>query len=110
MPQRKAKVLEVEAGAYAVTYPSDIRGAYFIKKGSNVRICAEPAPDVALDTLQKLTADISAKLAATEEGSAKFSSELSAKVVQLAGRTELLLLAREMLYRACELSPSLSLH
>lgn len=103
-PQRQAKILQVNPTVQAVTYPSDVRGAYVIQRDDGVRVCAEPAPDVALDSLQKLTAELSAQLAPTEEGKAKVSSELSAKVVQLAGRTELLLLARELLYRACELS------
>ncbi len=103
-PQRQAKVLQVNPTVQAITYPSDVRGAYVIQREDGVKVCAEPAPDVALDSLQKLTAELSARLAPTEEGKAKVSSELSAKVVQLAGRTELLLLARELLYRACELS------
>lgn len=103
-PQRQAKILQVNPTVQAITYPSDVRGAYVIQRPDGVRVCAEPAPDVALDSLQKLTAELSAKLAPTEEGKAKVSSELSAKVVQLAGRSELLLLARELLYRACELS------
>jgi len=105
LPQKKAKVISVEqTGASAITFPAELRGAYFIKRDDAVHYCAEPAPDVALDTLQKLAAEISAKLPAGEEIKGKVDSELSSKVVQLAGRTELILLAREMLYRACELT------
>ena len=109
MPTRGVEVLKVNnSNTHAIVYPSDVRGAYFIEEGSNTKFCAEPAPDVALETLEKLTAKLTAskKTPAGEDKSAEanFSPEFSAKVVELAGRTDLLLVAREMLYRACELS------
>jgi hypothetical protein len=103
-PQRHAKVVAVRSPvAAAITYPVELRGVYFFDPNAKTKYCAEPAPDVALATLQKLTANLSATLSSKEKIEAGVVSELSSKVVQLAGRTELLLIAREMMYRACEL-------
>ena len=105
VPQKKVDVVNIgNSDTYAITYPTELRGAYFMKRGDLVRYCAEPVPDVASETLQKIAAEISATLAAGKEIKGKLDTELGSKVVQLAGRTELILLAREMLYRACELT------
>jgi hypothetical protein len=102
--QEKAELIEVgNPPLTAIAYPASVRGAYLIPAGTNMKFCAEPAPDTALDSLQKLAAEVTAKVPQGPEGSAKFNSELQAKVVELAGRSELVLIAREMFYRACEL-------
>jgi hypothetical protein len=103
-PQREVKVIGIDPPAPSVViYPSDLRGAYVVKENSQVKFCAEPVPDVALDSVQKMTANLKATLGG-QPIDAAVSGELTAKVVELAGRTQLLLIAREMLYRACELS------
>jgi hypothetical protein len=103
--QENAEVLELKTPQMTtVSYTASLRGAYIVPGDSKLRYCAEPAPDTALDSLQKLAAEVSVTVPQGAEGSAEFASELQAKVVQLAGRTQLVLLAREMLYRACELS------
>lgn len=102
-PQKDARILSLPDAA-VVSYPTELRGTYIIRSGSDLRYCAEPVPDVALDTLQKFGASLGAKPPAGTELQGSLSSELSASVVQLAGRTQLVLLAREMLYRACELT------
>jgi len=103
--QEKAELIEVgNPPLTAIAYPASVRGAYLIPAGTNMKFCAEPAPDTALDSLQKLAAEVTAKVPQGPEGSAKFNSELQAKVVELAGRSELVLIAREMFYRACELT------
>lgn len=105
LPETKSRILTIDdKNTHAVTYPSNLRGAYFVDKNSNVRFCAEPAPDVALENLQKLSANLAATLGNGDQGNAALNAELKTKVIELAGRTELLLVAREMLYRACELS------
>ena len=104
-PQKDARVLSLkDANTDVITYPSELRGAYVIHTDKGVRYCAEPVPDVALDTLQKLSANLSASQPAAADIQGGVNSEFSSTVVQLAGRSELLLLAREMLYRACELT------
>lgn len=103
--QKDARILTIkDANTTVITYPTELRGAYVVRSGSGLRYCAEPAPDVALDTLQKLSANLGVKPPAGTAVQGSLDSELSTKVVQLAGRTQLVLLAREMLYRACELT------
>lgn len=105
LPQNSSKVLSIDnSNSRVVTFPSSLRGAYFIDKNSKVKFCAEPAPDVARESLQRLSARIQANAANSTNADAGFNSSLEAKALQLAGRTELLLVAREMLYRACEMS------
>ena len=105
IPQRKARIQSVDSQTPSVvTYPTELRGAYVLTPNSNLRFCAEPAPDVALETIQKLTADLKASSSAGNTAEGSLSSEFSTKVIELAGRTQLVLIAREMLYRACELS------
>lgn len=102
--QPNATVLKnVDESTDVVVYPAALRGAYIFKKGKTVHVCAEPVPDVALENLQKLSANLNAKLTSGDEGGINVSSEISTKIIELAGRTELLLLTRELLYRVCEL-------
>ena len=105
VPQRSAKVLDIKANTVsAVTYPADLRGAYMQTGESKVQFCAEPAPDVALQSLVKVTENLKATTPSGIQVEGSASGEFAAKVIQLAGRTQLVLLAREMLYRACELA------
>ncbi len=105
MNQRHAEVKEVNDDVLAITFPTEVRGTYIFTPDKPVSFCAEPFPDVGMDAIKKLTSDLSA----TTEGvnaSAKLSAEASERIVELAGRSELVLLARELLYRACELNKS----
>lgn len=105
LPSDEAELIKVDnAKASALVYTASIRGAYFLEDGSGAKFCAEPPPDIALDTLQKLAAKLNVQVTGAGAGGGEFSSELSGKVVELAGRTQLIVLARELLYRACELS------
>ncbi len=104
-PQREVKMIQITPQMSSViTYPSDVRGTYVVKDDSALKFCAEPVPDVALESIQKLTANLKATFAAGQPIDASISGELAVKAVELAGRTQLLLIAREMLYRACEMS------
>lgn len=87
-----------------LAYDSTSRGAYVTSVPPEVRLCAEPVPDVALENLVKLTGNLTAQSPSGPSGSAEATTEVQAKVVELAGRSQLVLLAREMLYRACEYS------
>jgi len=111
--QEEAKLVTTrQAGAEVLTYPGSLRGAYLFKPGSSAKFCAEPPPDVALNTLKDISANLkaaaqaSAAAGAAPQGSIDtgVSSKVTTDVVQLAGRTQLILLARELLYRICELS------
>jgi hypothetical protein len=104
-PQRDVKIIGVDKITPSIViYPSDLRGAYVLTENSNLKFCAEPVPDVALESIQKITANLKATFAGGQPIDASVSGELAIKAVELAGRTQLLLIAREMLYRACELS------
>lgn len=109
--------------------PTQLRGAYVTKKTNNTApytYCAEPFADVAASNSYKATADATNKLnslidsQATRANSDGSNRSASAKtdqqiqqvvngtletlntIVQLEGRTQYVLLAREMMYRTCE--------
>jgi len=104
-PQREVKILNLDTTqSQVLIYPSDLRGAYIPQKDAPLKFCAEPAPDVALDSLQKLAATLKASVPSGVSVDGGVSTEFSSKVVELAGRTQIVLIAREMLFRACELS------
>lgn len=87
--------------SYWMSYDASRRGAIILAENSNVRTCSEPAPDVALSFANslkgdfKLPGDISATGVATT---------LNASAMALAGRDNVVLLARETLFRICEAS------
>ncbi|MEL6183668.1 MAG: hypothetical protein AAFU79_03520 [Myxococcota bacterium] len=95
------------------SFPTELRGAY-IKKDKEIRVCAEPFPDVAasntLEVLAKLSGGQQGKVDVPDtfssEGSANVAGELATKsgtqVLQLGGRSGAVLLGRELLYRMCE--------
>lgn len=98
-PQRRVELLELSNGSEVVSYPADLRGAYVV----GGRTCAEPMPDVALASTDKLTGTIKllSETGQSIEGTA--AVDLAAKVAELSGRTQVVLLARDLLYRICEL-------
>ena len=100
-PDRKVRTHVLEPNSTTVvSYAADRRGTYFQNGTAAGSYCAEPAPDVALDSVAKL----GMKITAEKAGNADLNTELSIKVVELAGRTQTVLLARELLYRACEMN------
>jgi len=103
--QKHAETMTLgDSNIQAITYPPELRAAYAVNEGSTARYCAEPPPDVALSTIEKIAAEAKAKTESGTEAEGKLSAEASTTALELAGRTQLVLLAREMLYRACELS------
>lgn len=99
LPQRRVELLELPGGSQIASYPADLRGAYIV----GGRTCAEPVPDVALLSTEKLTGAIKllSETGQSIEGTA--AADLAAKVAELSGRTSLVLLARDAMYRICEL-------
>lgn len=104
-PQQSVRVLTVPSvqGDLA-TFPADLRGAYIFPDGAKIRYCAEPVPDIAIQSMAKISGQLQALIASGQTISASASYDLTTQAIELAGRTQLLLIAREMLYRACELS------
>jgi hypothetical protein len=95
--QREVRLTPIPADDnQLVSYPAELRGAYFLTDTTKIRYCAEPAPDVGISSTKNFTVK-------PPEG-AEGNIELSDTALELGGRTALVLLAREMLYRACEAS------
>lgn len=99
-PQRHAELLVLSNGSEVVTYPADLRGAYI----ANGRSCAEPMPDVALVSTQKLAGTLKLLSDTGQSIEATAAADLAAKVAELSGRTQLVLLARDVLFRLCEMN------
>lgn len=92
-----------DARATVVSYEAESRGAYFAHAGVDAQYCAEPPPDVALNRSLELAGEVSGETKGVEL-SAEARAALASNAVQLAGRTQIVLLARELLYRTCELA------
>lgn len=93
---------EIDAStSYWISYDASRRGALVVPRSSDIRSCAEPAPDVGLTFVNSLKGNLT-----KPDGTAVTGAEAtaSATVVALAGRNEVVLLAREALFRICEAS------
>ncbi len=80
------------------------RGVVIIPRANNQGyfVCSEPSPDVAVETVTKILAEI--KLASGSNIDAKTEMEFKTAIVQLSQRTQTLLFLRESLFRICEQS------
>lgn len=97
-PPTSVRKLEPNA-RYLVSHDSSRRGAWIATDATGkVTSCAEPAPDVALSLSTGLKADISAGGVEAKGVDASAASTALA----LAGRDNVVLLAREALFRICE--------
>jgi len=96
-PARHRMLWRAGSNAYWFDYSADRRGAILIPSDQRVRLCAEPSPDVALNQ----TTDLVAK-ATVEEIPVELQAKLASQVVELAGRTQMVLFLRESMYRLCE--------
>jgi len=90
-------------GTYWFDYAADRRGSIMVAapvtdgRPSGVMICAEPAPDVAQNFVNSLKAQ-----GGYQGASAQVQADLNSTIVQLAGRTQVILFMREAMYRICE--------
>jgi hypothetical protein len=108
--QDRALTTEVgKSGVNLISYTGTTRGAYLWPEGNTKRICAEPPPDLGLNTAREISANL--KAAAQSIGGigapsldAGGAAKLSSAAIELAGRSQLVLLSREFLYRECELA------
>lgn len=107
--QQKAEILNLPTDKPAVvSFTGTVRGAYVAPTGAptdalSIRYCAEPPPDVAADTLKDLAAKLEAEIANQGKAAAELRSKIETKINELSGRSEVILLTRELLYRQCEL-------
>ncbi|MHA6881539.1 hypothetical protein [Ralstonia pseudosolanacearum] len=90
----------LEHGGYWLNYDAERRGAVIFPTDDHYRYCAEPAPDVAQSVINKMQASVQSH--GGELGSGSAESDVNA--IELAGRTNTVLIARESLYRICELT------
>jgi len=81
-----------------ISYDASRRGTIVQPASSPIKTCAEPAPDIALTLVNSLKGSIDA--AKTDINN--IDATVSATVVALAGRNELVLVTRESLFRICE--------
>lgn len=85
------------------------RGVVIIPRedGKGYHSCSEPSPDVAVDTVTRILAEI--KLANGSNIDAKTEMEFRTAIVNLSQRTQTLLFLRESLFRICEQSANQNL-
>lgn len=105
-PQRQARQdrLKPKAGVVvALSMPADLRATYVRTSadGRSYVFCAEPAPDVALSSIVKFEAE--GRAPGETNPSGKLVSGATTTSDELSGRSQTVLLARELLYRNCEL-------
>lgn len=120
---QKAKILDSRTLANngeLITMPANLRTIDVRKITADGKpeyiVCAEPMPDIAVSNALKLALEASqnasgksslvagadnASAEAAESIGIKGSSEAATTALQLAGRTQVVLLAREFLYRNC---------
>ncbi len=88
-----------QSGVHWITYDSSRRGTLLaVENGKVIRSCAEPAPDTAYSFVNTVSGSSGKKDAAQTEVDLAFN----ATALALAGRDNLVLLARESLFRLCE--------
>ena len=101
---KPTKVNPLQANApYIVDMDASRRAIDILPRtdGKGVTVCAEPSPDVAL----QITNSIMAQAALQNPSvSVDVQTQFSTAVVQLANRTETVVLLREAMYRLCEQS------
>lgn len=97
-----------------VTLPGQLRMVILKKRNGSFTTCAEPSPDTALSDAFRMmpnvvtdtAASISPSTGGTFSGSSKQTVnndvQSSTTAIELAGRTQTVLLARELLFRTCE--------
>lgn len=98
-----------KSGVDLVSYTGTTRGTYVWPKDNSANVCAEPPPDLGLATARELSANLKAAAEALGPVGAPSidaggAAKLTSAAFELAGRSQLVLLAREFLYRHCELA------
>lgn len=94
---------EIKPGTTSwVSYDASRRGAWVaVDSSGNIRSCAEPVPDVAMSFVNQLKGDFTLP---NDASASEVEATMKATAAALAGRDNLVLLARESLFRICEAS------
>lgn len=118
---QKAALLDsrtLKSDAELITMPANLRTIDIRENGEKSKyiVCSEPMPDIAMSNVLKLALEASqnatgktstvtgadsASAEAAQSIGVKGSGEAAATALELAGRTQVVLLAREFLYRNC---------
>jgi hypothetical protein len=92
--------------SYWFNYDASRRGAILAPKRDQndlFHMCAEPSPDVALQTaIKQLTSGTLSADTSKGQLQVEANREFASKVVELASRTQTILFLREAMYRLCE--------
>ncbi|MGH9554123.1 MAG: hypothetical protein ACRD3W_32395, partial [Terriglobales bacterium] len=88
---------------YWMDYDASRRGTLVIPRpdGTGVTVCAEPSPDIALNLVTSILADVQLNNPNVDP---KVQLEFQQSVVELTQRSETISFLRESLYRMCEQS------
>lgn len=103
------------SNAQVIYAPASRRATYFADPQGNLRYCAEPMPDATSDQSHTATVDLAqsgsaevgkggASIKGSTSNSSKIASDQKTTSKEMAGRSSAVLLARELMYRLCELS------
>lgn len=87
-------------GIDVISEPSDRRATFFKDAGSTERFCRAPGPDFAVTASEGISLGLSLPVG----GGKSVGQDEGKGALSLGGRNPEVLLAREMLFRACELS------
>jgi hypothetical protein len=82
--------------------PAEYREVYFTNDAENDRHCRAPGPDFTVQASSQLGVSVP-----TGESSETLSSGQGQAALSLGGRTPSVLLTRELMYRACEMSSNI---
>jgi hypothetical protein len=94
-----ASIKDLGGGMFWASYEATRRGAFVLPPGETRIICSEPFPDVAIEQTAKMTAQVNYSGA-----TGSITPELASSIVELAGRSQVVLTLRAVLHAACEQS------
>ena len=101
-PEKEGKIYERD-GVSTLLIPSDTREVYFKDSHSFERHCRAPGPDISIESSSGIS------IGASIAGKSDMISDTSGQSgLALGGRDPAVLLTRELMYRACELTSNLN--
>ena len=104
-PGSKEKIINAGGGIATLLVPSEFREVYYKKDHTAERYCRSPSPDFSVQGSDGIGIGVADPLAKPGEEKVGFSSGQSA--FGLGGRSADVLLTRELMFRACELSANI---